>query len=72
MLPACGMPSGDFVNNPPEGYRTLVPNRITQNPMPKPKIKVEREFNEKRQVYMIDILGRVIKLKNLAFSVMQT
>jgi len=24
------MPSGDFVNNPLEGYRTLVPNKITQ------------------------------------------
>jgi len=24
------MPSGDFVNNPDEGYRTLVPNKITQ------------------------------------------
>ncbi len=29
---AGGMPSGDFVNNPLEGYRTLVPNKITQNP----------------------------------------
>jgi len=27
---AGGMPSGDFVNNPLEGYRTLVPNKITQ------------------------------------------
>ncbi len=27
---AGGMPSGDFVNNPDEGYRTLVPNKITQ------------------------------------------
>jgi len=24
------MPSGEFVNNPDEGYRTLVPNKITQ------------------------------------------
>jgi len=29
-LIAGGMPSGDFVNNPLEGYRTLVPNKITQ------------------------------------------
>ena len=29
-LIAGGMPSGDFVNNPDEGYRTLVPNKITQ------------------------------------------
>ena len=27
---AGGMPSGDFVNNSDEGYRTLVPNKITQ------------------------------------------
>ena len=27
---AGGMPSGNFVNNPLEGYRTLVPNKITQ------------------------------------------
>ena len=27
---AGGMPSGDFVNNPDEGYRTLVPIKITQ------------------------------------------
>jgi len=29
-LIAGGMPSGEFVNNPDEGYRTLVPNKITQ------------------------------------------
>ncbi len=29
-LIAGGMPSGDFVNNPLEGYRTLIPNKITQ------------------------------------------
>ena len=29
-LIAGGMPSGNFVNNPLEGYRTLVPNKITQ------------------------------------------
>ncbi|PIP19792.1 MAG: hypothetical protein COX41_01085 [Candidatus Omnitrophica bacterium CG23_combo_of_CG06-09_8_20_14_all_41_10] len=29
-LIAGGMPSGDFVNNPLEGYRTLVTNKITQ------------------------------------------
>ena len=29
-LIAGGMPSGSFVNNPLEGYRTLVPNKITQ------------------------------------------
>ena len=29
-LIADGMPSGDFVNNPLEGYRTLVTNKITQ------------------------------------------
>ena len=28
---------GDFVNNPNEGYRTLVPSKITQNQHPKPK-----------------------------------
>ena len=32
---AGGMPSGDFVNNPDEGYRTLVPNKITQNHLTK-------------------------------------
>jgi len=29
-LIACGSLLGDFVNNPLEGYRTLVPNKITQ------------------------------------------
>jgi len=29
---AGGMPSGDFVNNSDEGYRTLVPIKTTQNP----------------------------------------
>jgi len=28
---ASGMPSGHFVNNPDEGYRTLVTIKITQN-----------------------------------------
>ena len=27
---ACGSLLGDFVNNPLEGYRTLIPNKITQ------------------------------------------
>ncbi|MBI4706864.1 MAG: hypothetical protein HY761_02940 [Candidatus Omnitrophica bacterium] len=30
---AGGMPSGGFVNNPLEGYRTLVPIKTTQNPL---------------------------------------
>jgi hypothetical protein len=30
---ACGSLLGDFVNNPLEGYRTLVPIKITQNPL---------------------------------------
>ena len=29
---AGGMPSGNFVNNPLEGYRTLVPIKTTQTP----------------------------------------
>ncbi|MBU2034434.1 MAG: hypothetical protein ABH882_00340 [Candidatus Omnitrophota bacterium] len=29
---ACGSLLGDFVNNPLEGYRTLVPNKIIQTP----------------------------------------
>ncbi len=31
-LSACGGLLGSFVNNPLEGYRTLVPIKITQNP----------------------------------------
>ncbi len=50
MLSACGMPSGDFVNNPLEGYRTLVPNKIIKNQHPNQK-RAERKFNEKGQAY---------------------
>ena len=71
MQRACGMPSGDFDNNPDAGYRTLVPNKITQNQHPSQK-RAEKEFNEKRQAYMIGLLGRVIKLKYFALTVMQT
>jgi len=29
---ACGMPAGNFLHNPLEGYRTLFPIKITQTP----------------------------------------
>ena len=41
-LIAGGMPSGAFVNNPLEGYRTLVPNKITQTLPTKKTLKVGR------------------------------
>ena len=36
-LSACGMPSGNFVRNSDEGYRTLEMNKITPNPTGKPE-----------------------------------
>ena len=38
-LIAGGMPSGAFVNNPLEGYRTLVPIKITQTTQKQKPIK---------------------------------
>ena len=41
-LIAGGMPSGAFVNNPLEGYRTLVPIKITQTLPTKKTLKAGR------------------------------
>jgi hypothetical protein len=47
MLRACGSLCGAFVPNPLEGYRILVPNKITQNQRPKPKTGagIEKSIN---------------------------
>jgi len=48
--PACGKPSGILDDNLDEGYRILVPNKITQNQHPNPKM-AEKKQNQRPFLY---------------------
>jgi len=62
------MPSSDFINNSNEGYRILVPSKITQNQHPKPKNGREENLMKKGRLTKQEQVLRIKQLLEFVFT----